>query len=299
MNIEPINQPVGVMAEFTGGDAFEMGNKLSTDQVHLAVLHSFEFAWAQQKNPDLKNGIGTMTGNFTSTKLVETKYIDAYKKLGASIVYQSDYNVLGETNWTPFVTAQKAAGVKMLQYVGEPNNLVGLQKAMNDQNWYPDATLTDGNNYDQVFSKTGGPTAKNTYMYLYFHPFEEASTYPAVQQYLDILNASGPKSPPALLGMQGWSSWLMFAKSAAACGSNLTRDCLMSEASKLTDWTGGGLHTKTNPGSNERPICIAIMQATDTGFTQVDPGADDGFTCNTANVVTTSVDVPPGAKKGG
>ncbi len=37
-----------------GGDAFEMAGQLQTGGLQLAVFHSFEFAWAQQKYPELK-----------------------------------------------------------------------------------------------------------------------------------------------------------------------------------------------------------------------------------------------------
>jgi len=249
------------------------------------------------QNPAVADGIGMMEGNFGAIKVSGLKVRTAFENLGAKIVYDGEYNVNGEANWAPFVTTMKSAGVKLLYFVGQYNNLVGLQKAMGDQNWFPTLTYVPPSFYDQSYIQTGGATAKSTYMEIYFHPFEQADKYPAVQQYLDILAASGPKAKPAMLGMQGWSAWLMFAKAATACGSNLTRDCLMSEAAKLADWTGGGLHAKSQPATNQMPDCVAVIQATQTGFTQIDPGADGGFTCSPNNVVSVSVDAPPGAKK--
>jgi ABC-type phosphate/phosphonate transport system substrate-binding protein len=37
-----------------GGDALTVGQRLQEDQILLGVFHGFEFAWAQQKYPDLK-----------------------------------------------------------------------------------------------------------------------------------------------------------------------------------------------------------------------------------------------------
>jgi len=257
------------------------------------------YEYLLKSNPSLADGVGIMTANFTATQVSAAKTKAAFEKLGAKVVYETEYNSQGEANWTPFVTAMKAAGVKTFAFLGESGNLVGLQKAMSDQGWYPDATVLDASFYKQVYPDTGGPTAKNSYSNIYFHPFEDKDTYPATKQYIDILNASNPKNPPAMLGATAWSAWLMFAKAADACGSNLTRDCLLSEAAKLTDWTGGGLHAKTQPAKNQMPDCVAIMQVTDKGFTQVDPGTDGGFTCNPDNVVSVSVEAPPGARKGG
>ncbi len=38
----------------TGGTAFEIGKKLEDKQLHLGVFQGFEYAWVQQKNPNLK-----------------------------------------------------------------------------------------------------------------------------------------------------------------------------------------------------------------------------------------------------
>jgi len=272
--IQPIPNPIGSQ---------QMGN----------------YQFLVKSNPSLADGVGIMTAQITAGQVSAAKEKAAFEKLGAKVVYETQYSPAGEANWTPFVTAMKAAGVKTLAFIGESGNLVGLQKAMNDQGWYPDATVLDASFYKQVYPDTGGPTAKNSFTNIYFHPFADAAKYPATQQYLDILKASGPKNPPAMLGATAWSAWLMFAKSAAACGSNLTRDCLMTEAAKLTDWTGGGLHAKTQPAKNTMADCVAVLQVTDKGFTQVDPGSDGGFTCDPNNVVSVSIDAAPGAKKGG
>jgi ABC-type phosphate/phosphonate transport system substrate-binding protein len=37
-----------------GGDAYELGAKLTTNEIQLGVFHGFEFAWAQQRFPQLR-----------------------------------------------------------------------------------------------------------------------------------------------------------------------------------------------------------------------------------------------------
>jgi len=218
-----------------------------------------------KQNPDLKNAVGIITSSFAATKVTADKYKEAFDQLGATTVYQGEYAPTGEANWAPFASAMKDAGVKTLAWVGSYPNLTALQKAMNDQNWFPEVTIADASHYDQGYATIGASTAKNTYVPLYFYPFEEKDKHPAVQQYLDILDASGPKAKATLLGMQAWSSWMMFAKSAAACGSNLTRDCLMTEGFKINSWTGGGLHTQTNPAAGTMPDCIGRSQSNTGG----------------------------------
>ena len=281
-----------VSAQATGADLLyqPLPNPVNVQQIG-------DYNFVTGKDPSLKSAVGILTANFAATKLTADKIKAAYEKVGSTIVYQADYNPTGEANWAPFVSAMKSAGVKTLYFVGEYNNLVALQKSMNDQGWFPEATFTPPSFYDDSYVATGGATAKNTYMAIVFHQFAEASKYPAVQQYLDILAASGPKKKPAMLGMQAFSAWLMFAKVAASCGSNLTRDCLLTGAGQVSDWTGGGLHSASNPGKNEPANCVAVLQVTPTGFTQIDPGSSDGFTCSPDNLVSISIDAPAGAKK--
>ena len=65
----------------------------------------------------------------------------------------------------------------------------------------------------------------------------------------------------ALLGVQAWSAWLLFAEAAKACGSDLTRRCVYEHAKQIHDWTGGGLHAATDPGANRRRGCYLLIEA--------------------------------------
>ena len=62
----------------------------------------------------------------------------------------------------------------------------------------------------------------------YIVPFELASQYPATQQYIDLLNQYAGGAKPKSLGVNAMSAWLLWATAAKACGSNLTRDCVMA-----------------------------------------------------------------------
>ena len=57
----------------------------------------------------------------------------------------------------------------------------------------------------------------------------------------------------ALLGMQTASAFMLWATAAKACGSDLTRECVLNEADGIDEWTGGGLHVPSDPGVNETP----------------------------------------------
>ena len=38
-----------------------------------------------------------------------------------------------------------------------------------------------------------------------------------------------------------FNSWILFAKSATACGANVTVSCVLKNAAAQKNWTGGGL----------------------------------------------------------
>ena len=84
----------------------------------------------------------------------------------------------------------------------------------------------------------------------------------------------------------------MGLKSAAACGSELTRECLLDEAGSVSDWTGGGLHAPQDPATNTPSDCFALLSLTPDGFVLNEEvtGANEGiFNCDPENLVEVSV----------
>ena len=73
--------------------------------------------------------------------------------------------------------------------------------------------MTDANFYVQDFANanTSG-NADQVYMRMAFTPFEQASSNPATQQYIDLVKAEGGQ--PALLGAQATSAFLLWATAA-------------------------------------------------------------------------------------
>jgi ABC-type phosphate/phosphonate transport system substrate-binding protein len=61
--VSAMMQPFGALMEsqtglpgklVSGGDAANLGKLLAEDKIHLGVFHGVEFAWARQKNPELR-----------------------------------------------------------------------------------------------------------------------------------------------------------------------------------------------------------------------------------------------------
>ena len=84
----------------------------------------------------------------------------------------------------------------------------------------------------------------------------------------------------ALLGMQTASAFLLWATAAKACGSNLTRSCVLEEAAKIDEWSGGGMHVASNPGVNEPPPCGIVIELVGTSYERIFPTEPGTYECN-------------------
>ena len=108
--------------------------------------------------------VGYLTGAVATTKIVNDQKLEAAPTLGFKTVYNSAYNPLGETTWTPFAQAIKSAGVKGLVYTGEPENLAKLLLALSEIGYKLDWVTADANHVDSKLIETGGAAVKNVYI---------------------------------------------------------------------------------------------------------------------------------------
>jgi hypothetical protein len=250
-------------------------------------------------DPEAVKHFGVFTGDLASIVIAKDADVEGTKQFGYKVVFDRKYNAAGESNWRPFVEDMKSKGVQVLQFIGEPTSLTAMQKAMKTVGWYPKYTLQQANFYDTKYAAEGGSTAKGTYVRLATYPFEKAKDNPATQDYLDLMKQYNPSGKVALLGAQALSSWLLFAKAATECGSNLTRSCLIDKAKQVTTWTGGGLHGRSNPGGLEPTACFVAMRLDgnkfvyDKKFTEPDTGVYNCDPKNTAKLTNNYGVAPP------
>jgi hypothetical protein len=116
-----------------------------------------------------------------------------------------------------------------------------------------------------------------------FLPLFEADQAPAIQQYIDVVEASGGEVNQ--LGEQAASAFLLWATAAKACGSELTRACVLDQLAQVEDWTGGGLHAPGDPGQNMPTECGLVLKLEGTSFERVSPAEPGTFDCDPSYVV--------------
>lgn len=193
----------------------------------------------------------------------------AAKQYGFSEVYYEELPS-GIDNWRPLVEKLKENNVQALSMYGTAENLATAMKTMNDVGFFPKYIVLEGNFYNEKLITEAAELLDKSQVLIYTNvvPFEEASTHPATQQYIDLLKQYVNGAKPKSLGVNGFSAWLLFAQSVKACGSEVTRECVFEKASAVANWDGGGLHAETHPGpaTSNPPDCYTILKATPTGF---------------------------------
>ena len=186
----------------------------------------------------------TLSTQQSSTNKAVQAFTEAGWKFLPNCTANIDYN--GEANYTPFVQKLQSCGAQVIFNDATPGaTLYGAFEAEN-QIGYDPIWVMDSGAYTASFAQwnTEG-LADNVYVRLSYEPLEAAKVVPAVSQYLSIVKKYGGLT--SQLGEQATSSFLLWATEAKACGSTLTRQCMINHLSKVTSWTGGGRRCRATP----------------------------------------------------
>lgn len=220
------------------------------------------------KDPSVKN-VGIWSSQVPSIQPAANRARRAVPAAGFTEVYFDELPAAVD-NWRPLIEQLKAADVQILTMYNTPENMATAMKTMSDVGYFPKYIILGANHYNpKLIAEAGDALSKTTVLiYTTITPFEEAANNAPTQQYIDLLKKYAGGASPKSLGINGFSAWLLFAESAKACGSDLTRECVLEKAKATKDWTGGGLHAQNNPGTteDEAPQCFTLLQATPTGF---------------------------------
>lgn len=232
-----------------------------------------------KKFPDKVKKTAAVFANYAATIDTKDKVLVSYPPFGFEFLpCPQSYNILGEPSYKPFVTKLKDCGAEVLYFTGTPNP--NLENFLEDaaQLEYKPIIITDANFYDLAFAKWNvNGYADNVYVREAYAPLDETSNK-AVKKYLDIVKGDG--GDVSQLGEQAASAFLLWASAAKACGSTLTRDCVLKQLAKIDKWTGGGLHAETNPTKNEPPQCGLVLKMEGTKYVRFDPTEEGKFDCS-------------------
>jgi hypothetical protein len=213
---------------------------------------------------------------------------DAIEGLGATVVDFQLAPITGVDNWRPY--AQTAAEHGARSVITLSPDIDAFVRSMGDVGWTPDLLPLGVQNYTAAtinLAKEG--VLPPTYVTTSFQPFEAVDESPALQQAIALIEGAGDIAPD-FAHLQALSAWLLWAQAAKACGSDLTRGCVIQQAGAMQGWTAGGLRAPvdTQVGGGVLSKCFTLLKATPDGFV-LDPDVtkptDGVFNCDPANVV--------------
>jgi Periplasmic binding protein len=245
------------------------------------------YSWLLEADPDAAN-YGILWVNLDGPATVHKQAVEVAEKLGYDVTFDEQYRPIGETGWRSFVQQMRDADVQTFEMVGEPENMVALQSAMQTEGWYPKFTFLQSNFLDQKFADEGATTfSEGTYIRSFFPTFDMADEVPGMADYLELMERYNPEGKVAMLGAQGLSAFLLLATSANECGADLSRACVLEQAAAQEGWTAGGLHARQTPGNSVASECSLMIQVTGDGFRYDEEMTEPNegiFNCDAANV---------------
>ena len=238
--------------------------------------------------PDKVKKASVMFGNYSATIDSTEKWQLASEQAGWEYLpCPQSYAIGGESDWKPFLQQLKDCGAEIVYFSGSPypnfENVLDAAKQID----YAPMWMTEANFYDAKFADwNASGNGDNVYVRMAYFPFEQASEVPAVQQYLDILKkADGGTS---LLGMQATAAFLLWAQATQECGADLSRECVLDNLSKVTDFTAGGLQAPADVGANLPATCGMTLKLTGNAYEQVFPETKAEMECSQDYLVSLS-----------
>ena len=202
----------------------------------------------------------------------------------------------GPTAWDDIVRQLVEAGVTSVYFLGDVSQLVEFSGALSTIGFEPEVVFGDGDLMSDIAAAVltempAGVEVLDSLRIRSVHPpLDEADSSPAVSSFLEMMSALDPVGRLAGLGVQTASAMLLFVTAANACldanGSTLERECVLSQAKSISQWTAGGLHAETNPGSDLPPKCIVVLGIQAGRWSRLAPelgSSDDdgrGFLCS-------------------
>jgi hypothetical protein len=279
-----------VSVEFSGANGKVEPIPNPADRVATQWVTDFS-----EQFPDEAETMVVVRGEAPSFDSVEAQFRAAAEAAGVELAPTVNYPILGADDWGPYADLVIDSGATAAYWIGEPTNAAQISQQLLQKNW-GGIMLHQTNAYDEVLFDSGPAAVEGTVVRTGFHPFEERDEWEALDQYFEVMERA-PDAKIAALGLQSMSSWLLFAVAADECATLndgvIDRTCVLEQAAAVDEWTAGGLHIPTDPGSGEAPECGMLIVVNDGEFERLTPeiGGDQddqaGFHCPEDSVVDT------------
>ncbi len=193
----------------------------------------------------------------------------AFEKAGWDVVYREDIGV-AEFNYASYVQQMKSKGVQTVGMTGAIAQNVRLAQTMTQQGFKPKFYFQDGTIYNDDYVAQAGGAGEGVYAYINWTPYD--SNVAEMKLYRSWLNQVSPGDAPDGNGVYAWSAARLFVELATKLGGSLTRESLVGELRKVSNWTANDLHAPASVGAKRTSACVRVMQLSGSSWKQVSKG---------------------------
>jgi hypothetical protein len=291
----PIREKCG-LGQITGY-VVSNASDLATDQVDPSGINtdSVSSGWfgaLAKAYPKAVKVAGMGSPDTPSDLQPETKYEFGAEAQGWKVVDFPEPPVSVE-NWAPYVDQYQQKGVEALWPAA--GNFTPFAQAMTTAGYKP-AFVALGIQFDNSETQravAANPALPPVYVGTTFWPLALASQNPSTEELVTIMHKYAKGDSVDFDDEEGAESWLLWAKSASACGANLTVTCVLTHAAATKNWDAGGIQAPiaglTLSNENPQPSpCFAMLQLTAKGIVYdkaITKPTQSIWNCNPKNVV--------------
>ena len=298
-----LDQPAAPVREKCGlgnvsGYVVSNASELATDQVdpsgaNTNTITSGWFGALAKAYPQAVKAAGM--GSENNTSILPSELKDEY---GAEAqgwkVLDFQEPPISVTDWAPYVAQMQTKGVEAL-WPSLDDNIVPYFQAMTTAGYHPAFVILGVQFYNSSTSKgvAENPGLSPVYVETSWWPLEMASQNPSTEQLVNVMHKYAKGDAVDFDDEEGAEAWLLWAKSASECGTDLTVSCVLTHAAATKNWSAGGIEAPvaqlTMSNANPQPSpCFALLKVEPNKFVYdktVTRPTQSIWNCNPKNVV--------------
>jgi ABC-type branched-subunit amino acid transport system substrate-binding protein len=245
-------------------------DQVNPNNINPAIVNGGWFGELAKKYPQAVKTSAMGAQNNASVLQSERKFEYAAQAHGWHVV---DFQVppIQVTDWSPYIQDLQSKGVQAV-WPSADANLAPYLQAMATAGYKP-AFLSLGTQfYNQATAKAVASVPHPpVYVETSWWPLEMASKNPSTEQLLKVMHTYAKGDTIDFDDEEGAEAWLLWAKSASACGANLTVSCVLTHAASEKNWSAGGINAPVAQltASNANPVpspCFAMLQVEPNKF---------------------------------
>jgi hypothetical protein len=295
----PVREQCG-LGQITGY-VVSNASDLASDQVDPTGINTDSqtagwFLTLAKKYPQAVKKAGMGAENNPSILAPETKYEFGAEGEGWKVI---DFQLpsISVTDWAPYVAEAQTKGAEAL-WPSDDTGMTPYFQAMTTAGYKPAFVILGVQFYNSTTTAAvaANPGLPPVYVETQWWPLEEAAQNPSTQQLVNVMHKYAKGDTVDFFDEEGAESWLLWAKDASACGTNLTVSCVLDKAAATKNWDAGGIQAPVAQLklSNQNPQpspCFALLQAKPNKFVYdkaLTQPTQSVWNCNPKNVVQLS-----------